>query len=67
MVAKQELPLERWSDLLSLIDQLSHSQDTTERLVCTYVHGTGMEFYIMFTLVKLCLSGGVYFVLFMMW
>ena len=35
MVAKHELPLERWSGLLSLIDQLSHSEDVNERLVCT--------------------------------
>lgn len=32
MVAKQELPLERWSGLLSLIDRLSHSEDVNERL-----------------------------------
>ena len=38
MVAKQELALERWSELLSLIDQLSHSQEINERLVCTYMH-----------------------------
>ena len=38
MVAKQELPQERWSGLLSLIDQLSHSQDVNERLVCTCSH-----------------------------
>ena len=34
MVARHELPLERWSGLLSLIDRLSHSEDVNERLVC---------------------------------
>lgn len=53
MVAKQELPLERWNELLSFVDHLCHSQDINERLVCACVNymrmGTGMEFYIMFT------------------
>ena len=37
MVAKQELAQERWSELLSLIDQLSHSQEINERLVCACI------------------------------
>ena len=39
MLAKEELPLERWNDLLSLIDQLCHSGDVSERLVraCRHV------------------------------
>lgn len=43
MLAKEELPLERWHELLSLIDRLCHSQDSNERLVRTccmlYVNG----------------------------
>ena len=38
MLAKEELPLERWKDLLSLIDQLCHSGDVNERLVCACTH-----------------------------
>ena len=38
MLAKEELPLEKWKDLLSLIDQLCHSGDVNERLVCACTH-----------------------------
>ena len=34
MVARQELPVERWKELLAIINQLCHSQAANERLVC---------------------------------
>ena len=63
MLAKEELPLERWKDLLSLIDQLCHSGDVNERLVCACTHVIEQERewnFISCSQQKLCMSGSTY-------